>query len=73
MLLTLDFIAQRYSVLPSELIAKGDVVDLNIAIIGSEYAKWVQQNPELAKAGANNHGLSQLEMQNAINRVRGQT
>ena len=69
--MTIDFIAQRYAVLPSVLIAEGDVVDLNIAIIGSEYAKWIRENPELAKSGANNHGLSQEQMLQAINRVRG--
>jgi len=69
-MLTLDFLAQRYGVLPSKLIREGDVVDLSIAMIGSEYTKWVKDNPELAKANANTHGLSQEQMIAAIKRVR---
>ncbi len=72
MYLTLDFLAQRYGVLPSKLIREGDIVDLSIATIGTEYAKWVKENPELAKSKANNHGLSQEQMVAAIKRVRAQ-
>lgn len=67
--LTIDFASKRYGVLPSQLLASGDTIDLHCAEIAAGYEKWVKENP-----GINNkHGLTQDEllemMENAKDRA----
>lgn len=64
--LTLDQTAQRYGVLPSKLLKSGDSIDLLVAQIGIGYEAWQYQNPSVK----NDHGFSQSELLDKINRTR---
>ena len=62
----MDFTAKRYGVLPSDLAARGDTLDLQCAEIGVGYEAWVQKNPKQN----NSHGLTQDDMLKQLEAVR---
>lgn len=64
--MTLDFVAKRYGVLPSQLIAQGDTLDLDCANIAVAYEKFVVENPGVKT----NHGKSQQELLQMMERAR---
>lgn len=64
--MTLDFVAKRYGVLPSQLIAQGDTLDLDCANIAVAYEKFVVDNPGVKT----NHGKSQQELLDLMERAR---
>lgn len=68
MILTIDFVARRYGVLPSTLMKSADTFDLKCAELAEGYAQFVRKNPHVKT----NHGLTQEQMQAAINRVKKQ-
>lgn len=67
--LTVDVVAKRYGVLPSQLLNQGDNFDLLCAEFAIAYEGWAMKNKD---ANLNNtHGLSQEDMLASIERVRG--
>lgn len=66
----LDAVAQRYGVLPSELLQKGNSLDITIANLAQEYVnrKNAETNGQSIPKRAPN--LSQDEMQAMIDRVK---
>ena len=75
MMLSLDNLASRYGMLPSEALARATTLDLHILDVG---AKWVNHQQELAKAGNTDvmkpkrSKLSQEDMLSMIKRARGE-
>lgn len=66
----LDAVAQRYGVLPSDLLLRGNSIDITIANLAQEYInrKTAEANGQsMAKRAPN---LSQEEMQNMIKKVK---
>lgn len=53
-ILVLDFVSQRYGQLPSKVLESGDVLDVRVAEIASDYASWLQKNPNTN----NTHGFT---------------
>lgn len=75
MMLSLDNLANRYGMLPSEALARATTLDLHILDVG---AKWVNHQQELAKSGENpvtkpkRSKLSQEDMMAMIKKARGE-
>lgn len=71
MLLSLDSLAHRYSMLPSEALARASTFDLYTLDIQS---KWVKYQHELHKSGGKQPipKLSEQQMLDMIKRARGQ-
>lgn len=70
MMLTLDFVAQRYGVLPSALLAQGNSLDIVIADAAQGY-----RNRQQAKANGTvdaNHGLTEEQMLAMVAQAKGQ-
>jgi hypothetical protein len=68
-MLTLDFVAQRYGVLPSTLLAQGNSLDIIIADVAQGY-----RNKQQAKANGQvepNHGLTEEQMLAMVARAKG--
>lgn len=64
MLLSLDNIAQRYGVLPSAALNKGDTLDLLVLHTSAKYAEW-QQTDEYK----NNKGHTTKSLQAMLDNV----
>lgn len=67
MMLMLDLMAQRYGVLPSQVLKFGDTVDMITAITSLEYEAW-KQNKKSKGHTPTHH--SQEELQARIQSVR---
>jgi hypothetical protein len=67
MMLMLDLMAQRYGVLPSQVLKFGDTVDMITAITSLEYEAWKQKKQ--SKGHTPTHH-SQDELQARIQSVR---
>ena len=72
-MLSLDFIAKRYSKLPSEVIESGSSIDLQIANLAIEYESYLTKKAQNSKDGGITSDLSQEEMQAMLDRVRKKT
>lgn len=70
----MDFVCQRYGVLPSQLLEKGSSIDILIADVAQRYQnKRDQEQAEMAKTGQKPvPKLSQEQMIDMINRVKKQ-
>jgi hypothetical protein len=66
----LDGVAQRYGVLPSELLDKGNSLDITIATLAQEYVnrKTAEANGQTVAKSAPN--LTVEEMQAMVDRVK---
>ena len=66
----LDAVAQRYGVLPSELLVKGNSLDITIATLAQEYVnrKTAEANGQTVAKSAPN--LTVEEMQAMVDRVK---
>lgn len=73
-MLTMDFVCQRYGVLPSHLLEKGSSIDILIADVAQTYQNRKQEEQaEMAKTGHKPPPkLSQEQMIDMINRVKKQ-
>jgi hypothetical protein len=75
MMLSLDNLAHRYGMLPSEALARATTLDLHILDVG---AKWSNHQAELAQSGNSlvktpkRPKLSQEQMMNMIKSARGE-
>lgn len=70
MFLTLDNLAQKYKLLPSEALERGNTFDLYVLDLG---AKWLKYQRDLADGKTStviNPQLSQEEMLAMVNRVK---
>jgi hypothetical protein len=68
MMLTLDFVAERYGVLPSTLLRDGNSLDIVIADLAQGY-----RNRQQAKASGRvdaNHGLTEEQMLAMVEQTR---
>jgi hypothetical protein len=64
--LTVDFVAKRYGVLPSQLLKQGDAIDLKVAEMAVNYEKFVTENPGIKT----DHGFSSEQLQKKMERAR---
>jgi hypothetical protein len=70
----LDFVAARYGVLPSELVKRGDTMDI---IIADAAQRYMNEKQEEARAKAEGRvvlktpNLSQEQMYDMLNKVKG--
>lgn len=69
--LTLDLVAKRYGCLPSEVLVKGDSVDVAIADLSLRYENYVQKKAEAEQNGGGAQQPSHEQMTSMIERVRG--
>ena len=51
MLATIDWVAQRYGVLPSKLLAEGSSIDIHLAELGQKYENFLRENAERKSKG----------------------
>jgi hypothetical protein len=68
MILSLDFVAQRYGVLPSQLLREGSSIDILIADAAQGYINQ-KQNPSAANS-IDNYGLTQEQMLDMVARAK---
>lgn len=70
----LDFVAQRYSVLPSVLLVKGSSLDIVISGVAQDYMNEQQLKADAERGGRayvkKDRSLTANEMQAMINRVK---
>jgi hypothetical protein len=70
----LDFVAQRYSVLPSELLVKGSSLDIVISGVAQEYMNEQQIKAEAERSGRayvkRDKSLTPGQMQKMLDRVK---
>ena len=66
LVLTIDFVARRYGVLPSTLMKSGDTFDLKCAELAEGFAQFTRKNPGVKT----NHGFTQAQLQAQIDAVR---
>jgi hypothetical protein len=64
-----DFVCQRYGLLPSEFVAKGDTYDIHTATVAIGYENWIRKNPDKN----NKHGFNQAELQEMLDNVKQST
>lgn len=62
----MDFVAKRYGVLPSELLARGTHLDMMVSELAVNYESWALENPGVKK----DHGYTQQQLLDQIERVR---
>jgi hypothetical protein len=69
-MLTCDFLARRYSKLPSEILESGTTMDLEIAEVAVGYEQYVSKQQ---KSGTPviNHNYSQDELKAMVDSVKG--
>lgn len=73
----LDFVSQRYGILPSKLLAEGSSIDMIVADCAQGYQNWVREQHELQAKGNVPQGLktppkmSVEKMQAMIAKVKG--
>ena len=60
--------AKRYGVLPSDLLRRGDTLDLKCAEIALNYEAYLMKNRD--SGTVDNHGYSQDQLKNMIERVK---
>lgn len=65
--LTVDFVAKRYGVLPSQLMREGSTIDVAIANLGVEYESWIHKKHEKGHTAA---APSQDQLKGMLDRVR---
>jgi hypothetical protein len=70
MILMLDSMAQRYSCLPSDILAKGDTLDLTIMTTAIHWHNERQKRQEQGLAMPSNHGYSTEALQDMLKRAR---
>lgn len=74
MMVSLDNLAHRYGMLPSEALARATTLDLHILDVGSKYVNYQQQRAEQEKTGIINPPkrpqLTQEQMMDMIKQVR---
>lgn len=66
----MDFIAKRYGVLPSELLAKGSSIDIHVAEIGVGYENYLYNKDKNRSIGPTPAKISQQEAQDMWNRLK---
>jgi len=71
-MVTIDWVAKRYGVLPSELIARGNSIDVMMADLGVSYENHLNKKAEAKSKGgvAPAPKLSQEEMAQMLENVR---
>jgi hypothetical protein len=65
----IDFVCQRYGILPSKLVDTGDSLDIHVATVAVGYENWIKANP----GKTNKHGFSQEQLQEMLNSVKQST
>jgi hypothetical protein len=71
MILSLDFVSQRYGVLPSQLLRSGDSLDLIIADAAQGYRNKQQEAANKGEKLTNSsHNLSEQQMKDMIERAK---
>ena len=68
--MSLDFVAKRYSKLPSEIIESGSSIDLQIANLGIAYENYLHKKHSDQANGKVTPDISQEEMQQMLDRVK---
>jgi hypothetical protein len=71
MLLTLDNLAHRYQLLPSEALERASTFDLHVLDLSAKWVKYQQQQADDEASGKKpKHNLSKEQMMDMIKRVR---
>ena len=70
MLLTLDHLAQRYHLLPSQVLAQANTLDLRCMEIGSAWAREQDPNQRKKIQAERREDLTPDQMQQRIDQVR---
>lgn len=70
MILTLDNLAHRYNLLPSEALARATTLDLYVLDISAKWSKYQVDKAEGRQSNSAKSNLSQDEMKAMIERVR---
>lgn len=72
MFVTVDWVARRYGVLPSELIRSGSSIDIMIADIGQNWENWQQEKAEAKSRGLPPPApkMTEAEMQAMVDNVK---
>jgi hypothetical protein len=68
MVLTLDNLAHRYGVLPSEAMARATTFDIYVLDVSAKWLKYQNTNEEI---GATKHNLTQKQLLDMMNSVKG--
>jgi len=68
MVLTLDNLAHRYSVLPSEAMARATTFDIYVLDVSAKWLKYQNTNEEI---GATKHNLTQKQLLDMMKNVKG--
>jgi hypothetical protein len=66
----LDFIAKRYGILPSELLAKGSSIDIHVAEVGIGYENYLINRDKNKSIGPTPARVTQQEAQDMWNRLK---
>lgn len=74
-MLTLDFVAKRYGLLPSEVLTKGTTFDLYVSDIAVRYQNWLQDkhSGKPMKSSQQNFGYSQEQLKAMLDRARSES
>lgn len=68
--LTVDFVAQRYGCLPSQVLKSGDSIDIKIAAFAVQHESYLAKKEKNKAEGKITPELSVDEMKAMIQRVR---
>ena len=66
----MDFIAKRYGILPSELLAKGSSIDIHVAEVGIGYENYLINRDKNKSIGPTPARVTQQEAQDMWNRLK---
>jgi hypothetical protein len=69
MLLTLDNLAHRYQLLPSQALASASTFDLHVLDLSAKWVKYQQQQADDTAAGKK-HNLTQEQMLDMVKRAK---
>lgn len=69
MMITVDWVARRYGVLPSKLLREGDSIDIILANLGITYENHLNERAN-NKSPQSKHNLSQDQMLKMIEKVK---
>ncbi len=64
----MDFVARRYGCLPSKIVEEGNSFDIQCALLGIKYQNHLNTSD---KDGTVNHGYSEKQLLEMVNRVKG--
>lgn len=71
-MVTLDLVAKRYGILPSQLLKVGDSLDVHAASVAIGYENYLHKKAQSGTKDKTDHGFSQDELAAMVQRTKGQ-